>query len=276
MKIEDHSYVTWARNRELARKNKAMGNARPWTPDPIINTYRFCNVSREHDKTTMWIKDNIRDPYSDYEDLVRLVALARFINLPSTLGALLDAGVAKGPRIAVDALYDVVEGLDGTRYSSAYMVRSETNKSTAHYGKGKIAYIAWILEQVGDGFRGYVGTSRERFVSELNNYHGFANFMSGQVAADLAYTPALRGANDHYTWAPQGPGAIRGMNRALGRPINASLTQAEYLTVGKLQLASLKFLGLDLHLHDVASNVNCETDKYLRVKNAEGSTRRYA
>jgi hypothetical protein len=96
--------------------------------------------------------------------------------------------------------------------------------------------------------------------------------MSGQIAADAAYTSLLRDAPDHMTWAPYGPGAVRGMNRALGRPLGAKLSEPDYLLVAKMQMSMLPQEIVEerkLTLHDVASNVNCETDKYLRIQNQE-------
>lgn len=278
----DRTFVYWAEQRELAREAKE--NNSPLTRrmvDPIIQRHRFCNVSREDDKTTRWIKKYIRDRFDNMADehtLLLALCLARFINLPETLGELLTAGAMTSSKgIQLNKVAEVVterQRQGKKTYSAAYMVRSETNKESRAYGEGKIAYICQILSKV----EMPDCSSREAFVGGLSSQYGFGTFMAGQVAADAAYTRLLRKAPDHMTWAPMGPGALRGMNRALRRPINAPLNQEEYNYIGRLQMDMLPkriVEGRGLTLHDVASNVNCETDKYLRVKNKEGNTRRY-
>ena len=37
----------------------------PWTDDRILRDYYFTNVYRELDKTTVWFRENVRDPLRD-------------------------------------------------------------------------------------------------------------------------------------------------------------------------------------------------------------------
>ena len=49
----------WVRTREDIRKRKAMGLRQDsWTLDPIFLEWRFCNVRREDDRVTEWIRLN--------------------------------------------------------------------------------------------------------------------------------------------------------------------------------------------------------------------------
>ena len=48
-------------------------------------TRKFCNVFRELDKVTIWIRKNWREPYADHKNLPFAMAVARQINLPETL-----------------------------------------------------------------------------------------------------------------------------------------------------------------------------------------------
>jgi hypothetical protein len=45
---------------------KAHGDPPPWTDDPVLQRYSFCNVYREFDRQTLWIDDNIRRPHADH------------------------------------------------------------------------------------------------------------------------------------------------------------------------------------------------------------------
>jgi hypothetical protein len=278
--IVNDTFVYWATEREKIRQRRALNQPREtWTDDPIMRAYRFCNVSREDDRTTIWIKENVRDTYDqdgDEKQLFLAMAVCRFFNLPESLGLLVNEGIlVPGKELDLHALHDCLQDYkdDDKKhrvFASAYMVGAPDNHRTYRFGTEKIAYVCGVLSDATPP----EARTREGYVTELNKQFGFANFMSGQIAADMAYTFILKDAPDHMTWAPRGPGAVRGMNRALGRDKDKTMSQAEYVEVGKLQMSMLpKDLVEDrrLTLHDVASNVNCETDKYLRG----GGTRRF-
>lgn len=46
---------------EIYLKRKAGVPRGQWTDDPIFLTYRFCNVYRELDTTTIWLRENVRE-----------------------------------------------------------------------------------------------------------------------------------------------------------------------------------------------------------------------
>lgn len=268
-------YYNWAVNREIIRKLKEQGSPWPWTADQILRNNSFCNVSRRDDRTTKFIKAAILDPFVDHPEFIKIVALGRFLNLPSSLLALTNSGAIQdwNPEQIVEVINDRAEQGE-KNWSPAYMVRSETHKESAVYGKGKIAYVMWILEQL--DVHSIDMSSRQRFVETLNQGYGFSDFMSGQVAADISYTKRGEGWADNHTWAPQGPGAIRGMNRCLGRDPNARLGTEEYLHWGAVAFERIqREVCPHVDFHDVASNVFCETDKYLRYKERGKGGRRY-
>jgi hypothetical protein len=100
--------------------------------------------------------------------------------------------------------------------------------------------------------------------------------MAGQVIANLKYVEPLRSADDWWT----GPGSRRGLNRALGRPVNAPWSEREWRTAFDRLYAhikpALKRAGIRLHAQDLQSCL-CEFDKYERARLGEGTPkRRYA
>ena len=68
----------------------------PWTTDPILRQYKFCNIYRELDRVTRWISANWRQPNQNDPDFWFAAFLARrCINLPATLSVV---GYARGTR----------------------------------------------------------------------------------------------------------------------------------------------------------------------------------
>lgn len=280
MKVEfkNTAFIEWAMGREQVRKARAAGLPRQqWTNNPVFAGFRFCNVSREDDRGTLVIKRLIRDPMSKAaspQELMRAVAIARFFNLPRTIEALVEREAITDRRVDLPAIARIVEELrqSAPAFSSAYMVGSHPSLVVPPFDQvgGKIGYVCSIVHNA--RFPEGAKTRRE-FVHALRKETGFKDFMAGQIAADLAYTPILEDATDHQTWAPFGPGARRGMNLALGRYLESPLTEEEYLAVGAAQMEALPQEIVEdrrLTMHDVASNVNCETFKYERIK-AHGS-----
>ena len=82
----------WVREREAIRLKKDAGAPPPWTEDEILATYRFCNVRREDDRVTVWIREHIREPYADHPNLWFMLAIARWVNWPDTLAELITDG----------------------------------------------------------------------------------------------------------------------------------------------------------------------------------------
>jgi len=285
----------------LARK---AGKPGPWTTDPVLRDFRFCNVFRELDTVTIWIDRNIRKPFADHEHLWFMLAIARYINWPDTLRYLVDEAEEPGtwpdepgfePAKLTNALEDYAAAGNKV-YTGAYMIRAESDPSKEWYSWSKHRYIAEIV-------LGRLWEDRERFAAELEKpgqtlegawklfqeprYVGWGPFMAYEVVTDLRHTRYLRNASDIYTWANAGPGAIRGLNRLYGRDLNAKprpeQTNAEMLKL-MIELNDLDEPGFNetfgepcdvnprFEMRDIEHSL-CEFDKYERVRLGEGKMR---
>ena len=77
---------SWARERHnVYLKRFHLKKEKPWTKDTFISSFRFCNVYREIDTVSIWIKENIIDVYEDKPYLWYLLAIARSINHVETI-----------------------------------------------------------------------------------------------------------------------------------------------------------------------------------------------
>ncbi len=105
---------------------------------------------------------------------------------------------------------------------------------------------------------------------------GFGPFLAYEVVTDLTHTHYLCHAPDLDTFANAGPGAVRGLNRLAGRPLDATLEPAEAL---REMRALLRQAGRKLppsfptvHLREIEHSL-CEFDKYERVRLGQGAPR---
>lgn len=275
----------------------ALAESGPFTDDPILAQYRFCNVFRELDRVTQWIDRKIRKPYADHPNLWLMLAIARYINWPDTLQKLINYEGA-WPLYADDAqefspehlgtALDYLKGETDKLYTGAYMIRAESNPKAEWYSWTKQQYIARIVI-------GRLWEDREMWKAVLEDqpegglemkavwemfqtprYIGWGPFMAYQVVVDLRHTDYLRNAPDINNWSALGPGSRRGLNRLAGRPVDFPLSQEqgleEMILLHQQQHHFRAPWVPEIELSDI-QNALCETDKYLRVKLGEGRPR---
>ena len=271
-------FVYWIKERDTIRHKKEVGYPKPWSDDPIFQTYRFCNVEREKDTVSIWIKENWIDPYRDHPNLWFAMIVARLFNWPPTLGIIgfPDEDFLESKPIWRTLLKSHRDVGGEKIFTGAYLV------STNGVKMDKIDYILdRVLAPIWERGRApYVYNNRnagqealEEYWTFLRQFDGLGSFMAGQVVADLKFTPLLENAPDWMTWAPLGPGSIRGLNRYHGRPIDKALRQEQGLKeIGEAQQLIKEQLDWLLPAHNV-QNGFCELDKYIRVKNGEGRPR---
>lgn len=251
----------WMKEREVVRirREKLMDKA-PWSDDPIFQSTRFCNVRREEDKVTRWIKENWREPYSTHPNLAFAMCLARVVNLPTTLASIgFPVSWSKERFISdMDALQK-----DGVKlWTGAYMV-------TGGYSAGGESKQQ-IMGRVLDAAYGYASEitkndSLALAASKLQRTPGLGTFLSAQVIADLKYTPLLYRAPDWWEWCAPGPGSTMGLNILHGRDPKASITDTNFVREVNELRNELGRWGWDLTAHDV-QNCLCEFSKYWRIK----------
>lgn len=271
-------FCYWVEERHNIYKKKSQGLPKPWTNDEILQTYRFCNVYRELDTVTIWIRKNIREPYADHKHLWFALCVARFINLPQTLQVLKqqDLLVNWNKAIAIAELNKLKE--KGIQiYNGAYTI--STNGRPVPKNEFICTEVLEPLwrdrEHLSEFFEScpFIETASNK----LQKYFGFSGFMSYEVTTDMRHTRYLRNAKDIYTWANPGPGAIRGLNRLADRNLNRTASNRLFYVQEMRQLLEtvtsyFKERGMPLEMRDIEHSL-CEFDKYQRVLLGEGRPR---
>lgn len=257
------------KERHLIYERKAVGKSKPWTKDPILQKYRFCNVYRELDTQTQWLSENWRN---DGKDFWFAALVFRFVNWGDTAVELSPVLPWDGDRFC-SVLRD--RKLAGEKvYSGAYMI------STHGVRQPKNEYLANSLNKIWDArdsIRYKKGETLNTFHARLMNCFDVGSFIAGQVIADAKYAGEVRKAMDWWTFAASGPGSRRGLNRVFGAPVNQPWNEDHW----RLQLLTLhqaiipltdKAKMPALHAQDL-QNCLCEFDKYERTRLGEGRPR---
>lgn len=273
----------WMNERHAIYIRRFIDHAPPlWTPDPILQQYRFCNVFRELDTVTIWLREHIREPLKDHPLLWFWLALARNINWPDTLAELIHRGKETG--FPDDFRYGQVEAVMSQRvargkkvFGSAYVITNGGRSIP------KEEYVCrYVAEPLWAGRRNvqqFLGNQPQKSLEGtwevLRGYEGFGPFIAYEVVTDWRHTRYLRTAPDITTWANAGPGAKRGLNRLLGLPAGDPITARAALTLMRELLEQANtgrahlHVPLPLEMRDIEHSL-CETDKYLRAKTGEG------
>ena len=264
--------LRFMQERQRISFKRARGDPPPWTRDAILREYRFTNIYRECDVVTAWIDTNVRKPYAHDPDLWFMLCLSRAVNEPATIADLISA------RGAWPA--------DGTWSEAAYRRVLESRRSRglrfanpAYITLGTVKWMGPLWKQRVFA-KPYINAERTMagMHSTLTMFRGMGSFVAGQVVADMRFTRYLRDAPDKLTWTARGPGSMRGLNRIVGRDVDARWTADEFAaTCARLYgLIMPRWIATDFddiekpfELHEIENSL-CEFDKYERARLGEG------
>jgi hypothetical protein len=254
-------FVYWINERESIRKKKEAGLPKPWSDDPVFQETYFCNVRREDDRVTRWLRANWLVDDKNYEFAM---VMARLINRPESLKKI---GYP-------DTIFWDCGGLENVHYAArtlkpfwgnAYVVTTHGQRMD------KLEYLLNVL-QAASKVLPMVGLppTCQAYHSAFKTLEGFGDFMAAQVVADLKNTcfHPLAKATDWWGFVAPGPGSIRGMQWYFSGPVRNfkdGIDRIRHDIAGKLEI---NICNQDLQ------NCLCEFDKYMRVKFGTGRSKR--
>ena len=269
-------FLTFIQERHAIHTRRVAGQPWPWTPDSILQQYRFCNVYRNLDAQSALVQHQwLHGPQAHNPDMWFAMVVARLVNWWPSLEA---AGLPLPwyPVKFVKALNQRKRAGEKV-FTGAYMVRAE-----AVIKGGKAAYLAdYVLTplwQARARTAPRAGDTLDCFHQRLLDFRDLGSFMAAQIVADVKYgANPLADAPDWWTWAASGPGSRRGLNRVLGNDLNKDWKEGDWRSAFAKLLAACtpkieafkmpRISGQDLQ------NCLCEFDKYERVRLGQGTPR---
>lgn len=268
-------YWYYASQRQAMFERRVAGASPPWTDDPILTGYKFCNVYRAADRVSQYM---IRDVCHHDEDctpqdrIFQIVAFRTFSKIDTWRSVRAHLG-----------RYPTLDDLADGAFTAAL-----DHAATANSGLYTGAFILCATNAYGQGRKhlNHVELWRHMFLTDdlaerileaaslrdvYNLLHGYplmGDFMSYQTAIDLNYSPLLDFSENDFTQA--GPGALRGIRKCftdLGNytPTDVIMWMVDHQT-SEFDRLGLPFGGLygrPLHAID-CQGLFCETDKYCR------------
>jgi len=262
----------YMRERESIRLKKEVDELPfPWTSDCILQKFKFTNVKRSNDRTTRAFVKFYKKNYKKGQDEVLLYncGVARYfgsMEFQKEAGWLSGCATTKLAKTAVKMRKAGQKVWTGAYVITAGGSSAPKEETVAGYLEGLWQASANIVKamQISRSWcAGYVA------MSDLPGFGG-SGFMAKEVLQDFLLISKLR-IDDAETWTPMGPGARRGMNRMMGRTVDAGQPEHKYIEEVQALHQIIKNWWLDVYpasevltAHDVQFCL-CEFDKFQRV-----------
>lgn len=262
----------WIRERYDIFSLRKRGVEKPWSADPVFRRTYFCNVHRENDRVTQWIR-NFYNPYVGDHMFEYNITLSRFLNWPITLEEV-GYRTKHDPEDLLSEL-QAMAGWGQKIWGGAYVI------TTHGIPMPKARYLTHhVLEHTHkllDALK--VPTTCQGMAAQLQAIEGVGSFLAGQIVADLKNTPGhkLYLSTDCYNFVVPGPGSVRGASW-FHFGCKDGVTLANF---NRYFPAIRGYVDLHIaqnHLPSIDNqdlqNCLCEFDKYMRVRNGTGRSKR--
>lgn len=296
MKIQEQRMIQFAeeffataRERYQIKLNREAGMPWPWTEDPIYQTWRFCNVHREDDKTTVWFRENIRQHTKGFQNVAATIAF-RWFNRIETGEVIKDLLLDNDPwgrwhtEEARKRLRDVRPVVTG-----AYIIKGMDGMSKLD---GILHVIDIAMERLPEVFKSweFVRTHRspslglEEVWKDLREFYYLGDFLAYEVVSDLRWSYLVE-APDIMSWANPGPGCARGLGVVTENDKHRfQRGRSEHREIMLPLMQELLALSRDPNYWPAewrqwemreVEHWLCEFDKYQRVVSGDRMKRRY-
>lgn len=276
---------------EFTAKRQAVFYARsrrqpePWSDDPILQQYKFCNVFRAADRASQYLIREVcysGDQYAFDDLLFQIIAFRNFSKIETWEG--LRQLLGQSPTL---------QDLSSGRFEQALIELKKTGRpmytnafilcANDAFGRGEkilnhVELFKYMFFDAGIAQRIFNATTLEEVYMVLHSFPLYGDFMSYQTAIDINYSELINFSENDFTVA--GPGALRGLKKIFENLGDFTPEQAIHWMVdrqdiefSRLGLNFNNLFGRKIHAID-AQNLFCEVDKYLRVHTPElASTR---
>jgi hypothetical protein len=278
-------FLYWIQERHAIYLRRERGQLPPWTDDEILQNYFFTNPYREHDKTTVWFREKVRDPLAHLDAVIMATVIFRWFNyIPTGEHLEENCWLTSWDHDEVLHYFQKQREMGVQIFTGAYMINSPA-------GVPKLEAICRRIDNVWQDrkslqIRAKYWKTLEGAHADFTRYEGLGGFMAYEIVTDLRHTKWLEKATDKMEWSNPGPGAIRGLYRILGMdipnksnstsppcPDDYQQQTARLLALVNNRLSQVSIVVPMFEMRDVEHSL-CEFDKYSRLLRAEGRSRR--
>lgn len=259
VKEEVNQLMWWIRERIMIMTKRAKGAPKPWTNDPVLQRYRFTNVRRNWDHTSIYIHNKLDYPLTPTR-MAFACAVARRVNKIETLQAIgFPRCVVRWKPDEIKRQMHVLKSNGQTVFGAAYMMMGGVTGDLID------ATVDDILTPIVDTlWKSMDPKSLLKSYEAVQGFNCMGTFVAGQIVMDC-HAVGLIEPDDLFTWAPIGPGSMFGLNILYGRDkkhrITAERAAFEFRDLYGIVQPRLPVLVRDMPLYDLEHCV-CEFYKW--------------
>jgi hypothetical protein len=267
------TYWKLAAERQAIFLRRLAGCPPPWTDDPILQTYKFCNVYRASDRVSQFlIRDVIYQEGFAAEDTVLRIILFRLFSRSETWRLLEEThgpirALSFAPAAFSATLGDALHQGQPI-YTNAFILCPGNAYGHARKHANHLALLDHMMRD-SLPMRVARAQSLEALYELLIAYPTIGPFLAYQIAIDLNYSELVD--FDENAFTQPGPGALRGIAKCFvdtgsltPRDIVHWMVDRQQREFARLGLTFASLWGRSLHAID-CQNLFCELDKYARV-----------
>lgn len=269
-------YWIFAAKRHEAFLRRYNGEDGPWTDDPILQEYKFCNVFRVLDRVSQYMVREVcysEEPRTPADTIFQISAFRMFSRIETweelkkrlthapTLENLADGSLEQ----ALTAMKE--EGQ--TLYTGSFILCANDayRRGLKHLNHIELFTDMFLAHDTAAEI--IVAPSLEAVYEIYRRYPLYGNFMAYQTAIDVNYSDLINFSENDFT--VPGPGALRGIQKLFTD--TGDYTPAE-IVMWMVERQDKEFKRLGLTFDGLwgrkiqaidAQNLFCETDKYCRV-----------
>lgn len=270
-------YWEFASKRHEIFLKRYSGQPAPWTDDPILNEFKFCNVYRVLDRVSQYMVREVcysLEPRSPADALFQITAFRMFSRIETWESLKTALGRAPTLNDLADGSFEQalaeIKHSGAPMYTNAFIICAT---DAFGYGSKYLNHVAlfskmFLVDDLASKL--LAASSLKDVFLLLKSYPLYGNFMAYQTAIDLNYSQYVNFSENDFT--VPGPGALRGMEKlftSLGDFTPAEtvmwMVERQDEEFQRLGLAFNGLWGRKLQAID-AQGLFCETDKYCRVK----------
>lgn len=268
-------YWYFAAERQAAFERRVSGSPAPWTTDPVLQTYKFCNVYRASDRVSQYLIRNVAyhdEPITPVDRLFQITAFRMFSNIDTWNGVRMVLG--RHPTLEDLKTGDFAQALDSVKiqngglYTGAFILCATSAYGHSIKHLNHVELFRHMFLDSGLGERLIAARTLKEIYELLHGYPLMGDFMSYQVAIDLNYSDVVNFSENDFT--QPGPGALRGIRKAFENTGDFSPSELILWMVDN-QEKEFERLGHSFHglwgrpLHAIdCQGLFCELDKYCR------------
>lgn len=268
------TYWHFAAERQEIFFKRLKGEDPPWTTDPILQEYRFCNAYRASDRVSQFlIKDVIYNKKFPAEDTLLRIILFRLFNKIETWEKLEnkfgDLNLKDFNKDQISKFLNIQMENGEKIYGNAFILAAA---KVFGYDKKHDNHLA-LIENIFKSNKSSTllnSNSLKDLFNNLKELPLIGDFMAYQIAIDLNYSELFNFSENDFTIA--GPGAVRGIKKIFPDADKSEFKEKIMFMVEnqdkEFERLGIKFkylFGRKLQAID-CQNLFCETDKYSRVK----------